>query len=102
MFCGQFDTAVDNKWRLTIPSSLVGDIRNDHLILALSDDGCVRIYPDTSRFKEKDYPYLYRVPVRKGNRVVIPTQLRDSISFYHGKKITVAGRGKFLELWPRP
>ncbi len=101
MFFGQFDTTVDHKWRLLLPSSLVGNL-DDYIFLRISENGCVRIYPNVSRFKEKDYPYIFKCIVKKGNRVVIPTQLRDSISFYYGKKITVVGYGHCLELWPQP
>lgn len=102
MFYGRFDTTVDSKWRLCLPSSLAGELESIDLLLTLSHEGCVRIYPDSFSFQQEDFPYLNKGVIRRGNRVVIPRKLRDSISFYYGTNVTVAGYGSYLELWPRP
>ncbi|MGB3988417.1 MAG: hypothetical protein WBK67_01860 [Minisyncoccales bacterium] len=100
MFYGEFKTRVDEKWRLRIPASLIGDL--DECIINISIDGCVRIYPKQNHFIYEDYPHIFKTRVKKDNRVVIPSKFRSSVSFFYGKSVTLVGFGKYIELWPRP
>jgi len=102
MFYGRFDTTVDDKWRMHIPSSLAREFESANLLLTFSREGCVRIYPEGFPFQRDYFPYLQKAVIRRGNRVVIPVRLRGSVSFHYGTNVTLAGYGGYLELWPRP
>ncbi len=96
MFIGKWNTTVDYKWRLAIPSELLGKI-GKNVIIFEKDDGCVQIYPSATRFS---FPFVHQV--KSGGRVLIPKNFRDSTSFYFGRKVTiVAKKNGAIELHPR-
>lgn len=104
MFFGRHEVTVDKKWRLTIPISLA----NNFLLLQESEDGCVRILLPPNNIREVADPVsAFLVEVKENSkgaqkRILIPSSLRESTSFFFGRKVTLAGRGDYLELWPRP
>ncbi len=101
-------TVVDEKWRLEIPQEIVRrEAINEAtpLFLAESEDGCLKIYfrnPNAEFIELK--PRLHKLWRGKFSafRLTIPRTLRDSTSFYLGRKIILVDRGQSLELWPRP
>jgi DNA-binding transcriptional regulator/RsmH inhibitor MraZ len=92
----RWNTAVDYKWRLAIPSELLGRI-GDNVFFTEKEDGCVEIYPVVTKS-----PSLFVHQVKSGGRVLIPRSLRHSTSFYFGRKVTVvAKKNGAIELHPR-
>lgn len=104
MFYGQWRASVDDRWRLTIPSALAKDVGNRVLVYR-NESGFVQIEKLPKKIKEEDRPYICHVKRKIGptdvKRVLIPFYLRGSRSFSLGKKVTVAGMGGHIELWPR-
>jgi len=87
-----WNTAVDYKWRLAIPSQLLKKI-GEKVMIFEKQDGCIEISKSPSLFVHQ---------VKSGGRVLIPRSLRQSTSFYFGKKVTVvAKKNGAIELHPR-
>jgi DNA-binding transcriptional regulator/RsmH inhibitor MraZ len=99
MFWGQWETAIDNKWRVNLPSSLNKKFNN--YVLLKEGKNCLEIHRPLSKISKEDTPFMYFQEI-KGKRFIIPRFLRKSKSFYFGRKIIIAGRGSYLEIWPRP
>lgn len=92
----RWNTAVDYKWRLAIPSELLERI-GKNVLISEKEDGCIEIYP--LRINGSS---LFAHEVKSGGRVLIPKNMRDSTSFYFGKKVTVvAKKNGVIELHPR-
>jgi hypothetical protein len=93
----KWNTAVDYKWRLAIPSELLSRV-GKNVMISEKDDGCIQIYP----LRANRTPSLFVHEVKSGGRVLIPRNLRESTSFFFGKKVTVvAKQNGAIELHPR-
>lgn len=104
MFFGKWDATVDEKWRLTIPAAIP---LNTFVMLKENVEGCIQISEVSRKFREKDASNIFIIRIEKGRggvkkRILIPRYLRRSISFYLGRKVTIVGKGSYLEIWPRP
>jgi DNA-binding transcriptional regulator/RsmH inhibitor MraZ len=92
----RWNAAVDYKWRLALPSELLGKI-GKNVMISEKDDGCIEIYPSATNLS---FPFVHQI--KSGGRVLIPRSLRQSTSFYFGKKVTiVAKHNGAIELHPR-
>jgi len=110
MFFGKWDLRIDEKWRLHIPAVIRKQFNNSNSVILYEDnDGCLRIEkPPLSQ--SIVYPSaIYIIDIKKGRRgresekwFLVPKYLRGSTSFYYGRKVTLVGRGNYLEIWPRP
>ena len=106
MFLGKWDSSVDEKWRLVIPITIKGV--GSHVFLKEgNNNGCIQIYESLLLpAEEEDLSSIFPVKLRVSSgglrRISIPEALRGSISFYFGKKVMIAGKGDYLEIWPRP
>ncbi len=104
MIYGKWNVSIDNKWRFLFPSAASCYFNNGKVILYESDDGCIRIEKFSRKKEVEGFAVCfmkYKMGVSKGRRILIPRQLRNSISFFFGKKVTVVGKGTYLELHPR-
>jgi DNA-binding transcriptional regulator/RsmH inhibitor MraZ len=99
MFCGRWNLRVDKKWRLNIPTAINGI--GNFILLCENDDGCIRIENLPLGAAEVADPASVFI-IEAGKRILIPQSLRGSTSFYYGRRVTLAGKGDHLELWPRP
>lgn len=106
MFLGKRDSSVDEKWRLFIPTTIKGV--GSHVFLKEgNNNGCIQVYESLLLpAEEEDLSSIFRVKLKVNKngvrRISIPEALRGSISFYFGKKVMIAGKGDYLEIWPRP
>jgi DNA-binding transcriptional regulator/RsmH inhibitor MraZ len=92
----RWNTAVDYKWRLAIPSQLLKKI-GEKVMIFEKQDGCIEIYPSVT---DLSFPFVHQV--KSGGRILIPQSMRNSTSFYFGKKVTiVAKHNGAIELHPR-
>ncbi len=109
---GRWHCAIDGKWRLSIPVQLNNQF-NDLVLLEEGSDGCIRMKNHLGfDFDEVDNPSVFEVKVntilRKKHkereylmkRITIPDFLRQSTSFYFGRKVILADQGSYFELWP--
>ncbi|MCF7845388.1 MAG: hypothetical protein K9M12_01315 [Candidatus Pacebacteria bacterium] len=93
----KWNTAVDYKWRLAIPSELLSRV-GKNVIISEKDDGCIQIYP----LRVNGSPSLFAHEVKSGGRILIPRSLRESTSFFFGKRVTVVAKEDgAIELHPR-
>jgi len=103
MFFGIWNCKVDNKWRLTLPAA-IRDGLDEIVLLEKEDDGCIQIHHRNNI--QKDFFPIFIVKVKqckdRQKRILIPLVLRKSTSFYLGKRVTLSGKGDYLEIWPRP
>jgi len=99
MFYGQWETTIDEKWRLRLPSYISRHFQN--FIMLKEGENCLEIHKPLRRISEDDASFIFFQKIKK-KRFIIPCFLRRSVSFYFGKKVTLAGRGSYLEIWPRP
>jgi DNA-binding transcriptional regulator/RsmH inhibitor MraZ len=94
----RWNTAVDYKWRLAIPSELLSRVGKNVMISENPKDGCVQIYP----LRANKAPSLFVHEVKSGGRVLIPRSLRESTSFFFGRKVTIVAKNSgAIELHPR-
>jgi len=101
MFLGRWNTKIDEKWRLYIPTPIHKEFGKSVLLREGEKDGCILIQKqDFSKVAKPSQIFVERI--RNGGRVIIPNLLRNSTSFYYGKNVTIVGKGKHLEIWPRP
>jgi len=104
MFYGKWETQVDGKWRLNFPYYIGKQLEN--FVIIKEGDNCLEIHKPSFVISEKDAPFVSLQEVKngpnKGKRITIPQFLRKSVSFYFGRKVILAGRGEYLEIWPRP
>lgn len=114
MFVGQWETTLDNKWRLTLPREVAKQFNKS--LLLKEGKNCLEIHKPRTIISKKEAPFtsLQNIKIQKiqkgkknqykeaVKRVVIPPFLRDSNSFTCGATVTLAGRNTYLEIWPRP
>ena len=101
MFYGQWDTTIDEKWRLSLPNYINGHFQN--FVMLKEGKVCLEIYKAKTgeKIERIDSPFIFFQRI-KNKGFVVPKIFRDSVSFYFGKRVTLAGRGSYLEIWPRP
>lgn len=87
---------VDNKWRLTIPVSIREEFK-DWVLFRINKE-CVKMTPNTRNVSKLSVTHV--IGKIKNRRVMIPPQLRDSVSFYFGKKVMIVKKGNHYEIWP--
>lgn len=98
MFYGKWSISIDYKWRMIIPTAVLKYFK-DKVILYEKDDS-VRI----ERFEKKKNraQLIHLCEIKKNGKILIPKHLRNSPSFYFGRKIILVGKEDYLEIWPRP
>lgn len=104
MFCGQRDTIIDEKWRLIITANKE---LGSYVLLREGDDGCIQIHRPSIALEQAQYPFAFRVKLMSANgksnrRISIPPSLRDSVSFFYGRTVILAGYRDYVVIWPRP
>lgn len=103
MFYGQWDYLIDSKWRLRIRKE-IADQLEDKVLVFENENGYVRIENLPSKLDENHFPYVCKLSKgqsRGDRRLLIPPRLRNSTSFIFGRRVTLAGMGDRLEIWPR-
>jgi DNA-binding transcriptional regulator/RsmH inhibitor MraZ len=109
MIYERWDVSVDKKWRLPFPGLIKEQIDTGEIVYFCErKDGCIEM--SMSPFKGKgngDFIINYANEVKKGKRILIPKQLRESTSFHFGRKVTVILKNNendigtySMELWP--
>lgn len=104
MFWGRCEIHVDDKWRLNFPRYIGKQLEN--FVILKDGEDCLEIHKPSSVISEEDAPFVFLQEVKtnspnKGKRVTIPLILRKSNSFYFGRKVILAGKGLYLEIWPQ-
>lgn len=104
MFCGTYESSLDEKGRLSIPEALKKKI-NKNVVLKLGEDDCIEIHQAAWIHGESSSIFDVKVQKVKGHkRITIPKPFRGrgSNSFYLGNKVLLKGRGNYLVIQPRP
>ncbi len=105
------EAIVDYKWRLTIPSAAVEReslMEEDEVFVTTKEDGCLEVYfiQPSDLLSSSKTAQVVQIKTLQGKggqvRLIIPSFLRESTSFFYGRKVTVADFGEKIELWPRP
>ncbi len=114
MFMGQYNHAIDDKGRLTIPSKMRNDLGSE-FIITRGLDGCLFVYPKCeweniiNKYKElpntKDARNFMRfflsgattLELDKVGRINIPTNLIDFANL--DKDCVIIGVNEHLEIW---
>lgn len=104
MFWGKWETHVDDKWRLNFPHYIAEQFET--FLILREGENCLEVHKPSFVISEEDAPLVSVQEVKngpnKGKRITVPQFLRKSHSFYFGRKVILAGRGEYLEIWPRP
>ena len=93
---GEWVCKVDYKWRLVVPASIrktIGKV----VSLKLNTEDCIEIKKFRSEQKGDSFVIAKSI---KGGRITIPPWLRDSNSFYYGKKVMLVLQNGHCEIWP--
>lgn len=113
MFYGKWDVVIDEKWRLRFPAAIEAKLDN-FILLKEGTSGCLQIWKAPHKIEGEDSASVFIMEVEtvdfqmtnghwyRKRRMRIPISLRGAISFYFGRRVTLVGRGEYLELWPRP
>lgn len=96
MFYGKWNASVDHKWRMNVPREILKDLGQK--VLLYESNEVIRIEVFKGVTEKLELIHLCKV---KSGKILIPEHLRNSESFYFGKKISIVGKGGFLEIWPR-
>ncbi len=94
---GKWVRKVDNRWRLFVPvpmREMIGQV----VLLKLNAENCIEIEKFSFEVKEIDYSAI-AIRIKKG-RITIPSWLRNSTSFYFGKKVMLTLQNGHCEIWP--
>lgn len=96
---GEWVHEVDRNWRLVIPAPIRRTIGQDQVILLkLNAENCIEIEKASFEVKEIDSSATTRRI--KNGRITIPPWLRNSTSFYFGKKVMLTLQNGHCEVWP--
>ena len=87
---------VDNRWRLFVPASVMETL-GTVVLLKLNAEDCIEMKKFPSGAKNVDSSTARRI---KNGRITIPHWLRNSTSFYCGKKVMTVLRNGHCEIWP--
>ena len=88
---------VDDKWRLCIPASVRKTI-GPLILLKLNAEDCIEMKKFSFSAKEiNSSAFARRI---RGGRITIPYWLRNSTSFYLGKKVMLTLQNDHCEIWP--
>jgi len=115
MFLGQYEHAIDEKGRLTIPARFREALANgayvlqgfDHNLIVLDSPSFESIYarvnqmsmtdPTARQLKRFIFSTAERVEIDRAGRMLLPSYLRDSAQL-DGSAVVV-GVGDYLEIW---
>lgn len=104
-FLGTRIATLDYKWRLVLPCDIAKQFNKRLLFKEVN--GCLEIHRMSLIFR-RDAPHtsVQKIKIQRVNNgqakkvVMIPPFLRGSNSFFFGKKVVLAGKGDYLEIWP--
>lgn len=98
----KWDSGLDEKWRLSIPAAILKEFKT-HVFVKQGRNGCLQILRYLPLSLKTPLSFELKLGIHEGKprRITIPQVLRDSKSFYFGKKVTIAQRRDHLEIWPR-
>ncbi len=115
MFLGQYDHAIDEKGRMTIPVRF-RDLLQDGAIITIGFDNNLMVLTAAAFDKLRDqlslmsltdntarllrrlmFAYAERIEVDRAGRVLIPQYLREHASLQGAA--TVVGVGEYFEIW---
>ncbi len=118
LFLGEYDHALDERGRVTLPRKIRQEIEDVEVILARGYEGCVFGFDKRSweveAAKHFDTPvtdekgrqirrYLFgsaqKVEVDKLGRILLPAQLKEYASI--SREVIVVGAGDHFEIWNR-
>jgi len=99
MFYGRWEITIDENWRLRLPNSLNEQFQD--FVLLREGQHCLEIHKINERVEETNAPFIFFQKI-KNKKFTIPQVLRKLNSFFFGKNVILAGKGSYLEVWPRP
>jgi MraZ protein len=116
LFLGEYDHAIDERGRVTLPRKIRQEIEETEIVLARGYEGCIFGFDKSSWEREAakhlDTPvtddkgrevrrYLFgsaqKADVDKLGRILLPAQLKEYASI--SREVKVIGAGDHFELW---
>lgn len=101
MFRNKWNITVDEKARIVLPAEIKGF--GEVVFFQEGRDGCIRIFPDSTNLTKLNNDREVVIPARIDpgkRRLLIPSELRGSITFCCRPKITLVVCEGYLKLWP--
>jgi len=118
LFLGEYEHALDDRGRVTLPRKIRQEIEERELILARGYDNCIfgfdRTSWETEAGKHLDTPvtdsggrqvrrYLFaaaqKVEIDKLGRILLPAQLKEYAHI--ARNVMVIGAGDHFEIWDK-
>lgn len=118
LFLGEYDHALDDRGRVTIPRKIRQEIGEQEIVLAKGFDPCIFGFDRASWEKEAakhlDTPvtdekgrqlrrYLFstaqKVEIDRLGRILLPAQLKEYASLFHDA--VIIGAGDHFEIWDK-
>lgn len=118
LFLGEYDHALDERGRITLPRKIRQEIELAEVVLARGYEGCIFGFDkgswETEAAKHFDTPvtdekgrqvrrYLFgsaqKVEIDKLGRILLPAQLKEYASI--SREVIVVGAGDHFEIWNR-
>lgn len=116
LFLGEYDHALDDRGRVTLPRKIRQEINTTDIVLAKGYEGCIFGYEwsswEAESAKHFDTPvtdekgrqirrYLFgsaqKVELDKLGRILLPAQLKEYASI--SREVKVIGAGDHFEIW---
>ena len=97
---GKWVRIVDHKWRLVVPASIRKELGQE-VLLKINAEGCIEVEKSSPKNIDSSATIFYpSVRTIKRGRITIPPWLRNSISFYLGRKVMIVSQNGHCKIWP--
>ncbi len=94
-YYGRWLREVNERWEIKLPHTF----KMSKVILKEGRQG-LEIHPlNSEEIVEEEAPFVFLTKIRH-RKIQIPCILRQSKSFWLGRKVMIAGKGNYLEIWP--
>ncbi len=101
MFVGSYKIIINEHWEMRLPDFILGKFDGGKVLMRLGKNDVLEIHKADKVISKKEAPYWFLVKI-KNKKIKIPQPLRNSTSFFFGKKVVLVGKGNFLYLYPKP
>jgi len=100
MFVGTYNLVVNENWEMPLPNFILGKLGRK-VFMRLGKNEILEIHPEDVMIYPDTVSEWFSIKI-KNKKVKIPLPLRNSTSFFFGKRITLVARASYFIVWPRP
>lgn len=100
MFWGEWDRAIDQKWRVNVPQIFRQELGKEVMLFLDKEKEHLLVYPGKaiSQFSPQQMRKVWLVRVRSRGTILIPAKIRQKLP--SSQKLTWIGQGSHFEIQP--